>query len=250
MAHINLWTTDGIHLVIHHLYHLVYFPRRNRRGNRIRVRMHHKALGYSENMSSKSRRNQLYLKFSIPSNMGSPKRLLLPHSDDEILSGIDEDVSSHTRWICNAGAPLGGHRECQTYRDAYERRHLYPQPKYCFDTSVPRLLEQTRLSILNWNPGPRRGEAGTIEEHIANGPTVRCKRLSTSNTSASRTIFYITHFAGWVVLFNKVTVHSDIKVNSVNIHDTRNGQQQDVREGQAGWALQAVISHASLCNGK
>ena len=54
------------------------------------------------------------------------------------------------------------------FRMAYERRNLSPQPKYRFDTGVPdRLLEQTRISIQSWNPGPRRGKPGAIEEHIA-----------------------------------------------------------------------------------
>ena len=32
-------------------------------------------------------------------------------------------------------------------------------PSVCF--------EQTRISILSWNPGPLRGKPGAIEEHIA-----------------------------------------------------------------------------------
>ena len=58
--------------------------------------------------------------------------------------------------------------------------------------------------------------------------------------------FEITHFAGCVVLFNKDTFHSDIKVYSVHLHDIGSGQQQVVREGQSGWVLQAVISRASF----
>ena len=54
------------------------------------------------------------------------------------------------------------------FREAYERRHFSPQTKYQFDNSVPnRLFEQTRISILSWNPGPRQGKPGAIEEHIA-----------------------------------------------------------------------------------
>ena len=89
MAHTNLWTTDGIHLVIHHLSLLVYLPRRSRLGNRIRMRMHQRALGYSEDVNTNQtdsqqachwslshlmchhRRNELYLRLSIPSTMGS-----------------------------------------------------------------------------------------------------------------------------------------------------------------------------------
>ena len=40
--------------------------------------------------------------------------------------------------------------------------------------------------------------------------------------------------------------HRDIKVSSVYLHDTRDGQQQVVKEGQSGWVLQAVISRASF----
>ena len=39
----------------------------------------------------------------------------------------------------------------------------------------------------------------------------------------------ITHIAGFAVLFNKDTFHSDVRVNSVYIHDTRTGQQQVVK---------------------
>ena len=37
-----------------------------------------------------------------------------------------------------------------------------------------------------------------------------------------------------------------MQVNSVYIHDTRNGQQQVVKEGQTGWVLQAVIARATF----
>ena len=124
-----------------------------------------------------------------------------------------------------------------------------PQPKYRSDNNAPnRSVQQTRISILSWNPGPRRGREGAIEEHFqAHGTLLRHKRrLSTFNTSASRTISKITHFAGCAILFNSNTFHSDIQVNSVYIHGNRNGQHQAVREGQSGWVLQAVISLASV----
>ena len=52
--------------------------------------------------------------------------------------------------------------------------------------------------------------------------------------------------AGCVVLCNKDTFYSDVRVNSVYIHDTRNGQQQVAKEGQSGWVLQVVISRATF----
>ena len=103
------------------------------------------------------------------------------------------------------------------YRDSHDWRHSSPNPEYRFNNDVPnRLLEETRLSILNWNPGLRRGKEGAIEKHIA------------------------------VKWFNKDTFHPDINFSSIDFHDTRNGQHQIVNEGQSGWVLQAVISRASF----
>ena len=113
LTHWNLRTTDGIRLVSHHMYHLVYFPRRNRLVNRIRMRLHWRALGYSEDMSSNSqtscgrhatghwatgRASSVWTNstWGCPSRSECvvPERLPLPQKGDEILSGIDEDVSS------------------------------------------------------------------------------------------------------------------------------------------------------------
>ena len=58
--------------------------------------------------------------------------------------------------------------------------------------------------------------------------------------------FYITHFAGCAFLFNKDTFHSDIKVKSIYFHDSMNGPDQAVKEGQSGWVRQTVISRASF----
>ena len=54
------------------------------------------------------------------------------------------------------------------FRSAHDRRHPSPKPENRFDNNVPnRLLEQTRLSTLSSNPGPRRGREGAVEEHMA-----------------------------------------------------------------------------------
>ena len=134
------------------------------------------------------------------------------------------------------------------FRKAYERRILL-HPKYRFDTSVPhRLLEQTRISIPSWNPGPRRGKPGAIEEHVAGKWHISALQEAIEDLQHEGLMihFYITHFASCAVLFNKDTFHSDVQVNSVYIHDTRTGQQQVVKEGQSGWVCQAVISRASF----
>ena len=54
------------------------------------------------------------------------------------------------------------------FREASERRHDTPSQAYGFDKNVPnRLPVQKRLSIHNWNPGPRRGKADAFEKQIA-----------------------------------------------------------------------------------
>ena len=45
--------------------------------------------------------------------------------------------------------------------------------------------------------------------------------------------------------FNKDTFHSDMRVSSVYMHDTKMVQQV-AREGQTGWVFQAVISRATF----
>ena len=43
------------------------------------------------------------------------------------------------------------------FRDAHDRRHFSPKSEYRFENSVPnRLLEQTRLILVGWNPRSRR----------------------------------------------------------------------------------------------
>ena len=50
------------------------------------------------------------------------------------------------------------------FREAPARRHEPSSQEYRFHDDVPkRLTEQRRLSVYNWNPGPRRGKEGSIE---------------------------------------------------------------------------------------
>ena len=91
----------------------------------------------------------------------TPKRILLPHSDFSawVVSDPSATLERHSA-IKGCADPI--------FRKACERKNLSPLPKYRFDNSVPNcLLEQTRISILSWNPAPRRGKPGAIEEHIA-----------------------------------------------------------------------------------
>ena len=111
-----------------------------------------------------------------------PERITLPRPDDEILSGYDEDVSSirdgYAIWgLTDPGFALMRHlvghlvtsgSAKPVFRSAHDRRHSSPKPEYRFDNNVHyRLLEQTRLSKLSWNPWPRRDREGAIEKHVA-----------------------------------------------------------------------------------
>ena len=105
-----------------------------------------------------------------------------------------------------------------------------------------------RVSILSWNPGPRRGKPGAIEKHTAGKWHFIAlqEAIEYLQHECLMNHFYITHFAGCAVLLNKDTCHSDVQVNSDYIQDTRDGQQQVVKEGQSGWVLQAVTSRATF----
>ena len=76
------------------------------------------------------------------------------------------------------------------------------------DTSSPdQLLEQTRISILNWIRGPRRGTPGTIETHIAVKWHIIALQDATEYLRHENLTnrFHISHCAGCAVLFNKDT---------------------------------------------
>ena len=104
----------------------------------------------------------------------------------------------------------------------------FPLSLSTVSTNVPnRLLEQTRLSILSWNPVPRQGR--------------KVKNASWHVVAIQEAIEYLQHES-----LTNHTFHSDITVKSIYLHDNRNGQHQTVREGQSGLVLQAVISRASF----
>ena len=114
---------------------------------------------------------------------------------EEILSGCEEDVSSirdgFTAWMkSDRETILMRHivdvtRAYAAFREALARRHSPSCQGYHFGKDIPnRSTEQTRLSICNWNPGPRRGKEGALERHIAGNDTSLPykKLLSTSST--------------------------------------------------------------------
>ena len=145
--------------------------------------------------------NELYLRLSIPFNMvsypnGLPCRAQTTKSSlvtTKMSRPYETDMLLREYPIpLNAVTPLGANPVC----DAHDRRHFSLKHDNRFDNSVfNRSLEQTRLSILSWNPGPRRGREIAYLQH-----------------ESLTKHFYITHLAGCAVVVNKDTFHSDIQL--------------------------------------
>ena len=141
------------------------------------------------------------------------------------------------------------HKVVADFRDVFERSQsssslTHAVNKY-FSSQSP---VQKRLSIYNWNPGPRRGKADAFEKQIAGKWHI--VTLQEASDYVEHDIlqerFHVTRFAGCAILFNKDTFYPDISVKSIYLHDTRRGVQDQVVEGEQGWVLQSALSRASF----
>ena len=104
---------------------------------------------------------------------------------------------------------------------------------YRFNNSISnRSPVQRRLSIYNWNPGPRRGKENAFEKQIAGKWHVIT--LQEASDFVDHDIltnrFHVTHFGRCAVLFNKDTFYPDIEVKSIHLHDTRRDLLDQVME--------------------
>ena len=135
------------------------------------------------------------------------------------------------------------------YREASVTMHDTSAQEYYFESSVPnRSSAQKRLSVYNWNPGPRRGREGVIETHIAGKWHVVTlqEAIEYVDHELLTNRFHVTHFGGCAVFFNKDTFFPDVKVKSIYLHDVRRVLPDKVMEGDSGWVLQGVLSRASF----
>ena len=105
---------------------------------------------------------------------------------------------------------------------------------------------QKRLSIYNWNPGPRRGKGDAFEKQFAEKWHIVTLQQASDYVDHDilQERFHVTHYAGCAILFNKGTFYTNIDVKSIYLHDTRRGLQDQVVEGEQGWVLQGVLSQA------
>ena len=202
----------------------------------------------------------MYPRSSINVQYGPPpQRLQLHRSDHEILTNFDEDVWSirdgFTAWVESDAAETRSRHFANSspsgtapvFRKASEKKSMSQLLEYQFDNSKPnRQQEQTRISILSWSPGPRRGRGTPVllrNKLRVNGTLLLCKNpLNSCSTNTLPTHFYVSHFAGCAILYNKDTISSDLLGSSVYIHDRKSGQHV-VKEGQV---LQAVISRGMV----
>ena len=178
--------------------------------------------------------------FIHPVQFGSLRqRFNLPHPDAEILSGYEEDASSirdgFSAWVKSDPETIL-HRHIvdakganPAFREAPVRKHSRSKEEYRFDNNVPnRSPVQKRLSIYNWNPGPRRGKEGAIEKHIAGKRHVITlqEAIVYLDSEYLTNLLYVTQYGGCAILFNKDTFHQDTKVTSVYLHDTRDASSK------------------------
>ena len=163
-----------------------------------------------------------------------PERLVLPFSNDEILSSYEEFDSSgtdlFTSWVkMSEHEILVQHmvdiqKATAEFCEASERKnatssHMNSSGKH-FAT---RSNVQRRLSIYNWNPGPRRGKKDAFEKQIAGRWHIITLQEASDYVDHELLTnrFHVIHYAGCAVLFNKDTFYPNVDVKSINLHDTR-----------------------------
>ena len=112
----------------------------------------------------------------------------VPFLSDEILPGYEDIVSSgtdqFTTWVkTDPDATLvqdmvDVRKAVAEFREASERRPDTSSQAYRFNKNFSnRSLVQKRLSIYNWNPGPRRGKEDALRNKSqANGMSSRYKK--------------------------------------------------------------------------
>ena len=185
-----------------------------------------------------------------------PERLELPFPIEEILSGYEDIVSPGTDQFTtfvktDPDATSVRHmvdvwKASAEFREASEKRHDTSSQAYRFEKLPNRSPVQKRLSIYNWNPGPRRGKEDAFEKKIVGmWHVITLKEVCDYVDHELLTNrFHVTHHAGCLVLFNMDTFYANVDVKSICLPDTRRDLPDQVMEGDQGRVMQGVLSHA------
>ena len=135
------------------------------------------------------------------------------------------------------------------FREAYDGRDTTSSHKNSSSKHfAARSIVQRRLSIYNWNPGPRRRKEDAFERQISGRWHIITLQEASDNVDHELLTnrFHVTHYAGCAILFNKDTFYPNIDVKCINLHDTRQELPDQVMEGEQGWVLQGVLSRATF----
>ena len=187
-----------------------------------------------------------------------PERLVLPFSNEVILCGYEDIVSSgtdlFTSWVKMSDHEIlvehmvNIEKATAEFREASERKPATSHTNSANKHFPIRSIVQRRLSMCKWNPGPPRGKEDAFEKQIAG----RWHNITMQEASVYvdhellTNRFHVTHYAGCAVLFNEDTFYAKVDVKSIDLHDTRRDLSDQVMEGEQGWVMQGVLSRASF----
>ena len=96
-------------------------------------------------------------------------------------------------------------------------------------------IGNSRLSVFNWNPGLRRGNADAfVKQSAGKWHIITLQEATDDNDHSDITKrFHFNHHGGCAVLVNKDTFYSEIEASSIYLHDTRRESHDQAAEGEA-----------------
>ena len=185
-----------------------------------------------------------------------PDRLKLPYPDEEIV-WIRGRCLVHTRWCCYVGESrlrnylwerhtIDNRKVHAVFREASARNMLHLDKSITSTiTCLTVHLCRKRLSIYNWNPGPRRGK-GAFEKQIAGKwhVVILQEAIEYVDHELLTNRFHVIHYGECAVLFNKDTFLPDIKIKSIYLQSAEHDLPDKVFEGGSGLVIKCVISRA------
>ena len=120
--------------------------------------------------------------------------------------------------------------------------YIFCQQYYFHNNVLNRLTEQKKLSVYNWNPGPRRRKKERSKNTLRRSGTLSpCKKQLNTSTTSDESLPCDTLDLVSTRIFSFLTSKS-----RPFTFTTRGHQQDNVKERESGWVLQGVISRATF----